>query len=443
MQGTVGFIDLPKPAERETRFGELSRMAYATGPRGAATARPAPSPIPARLGEASPIKYVFYIIKENRTFDQVFGDLGRGNGDPSLCLFGENVTPNQHALAREFVTLDNLYADGEVSADGHEWSMGAYATDFVEKAWPLSYGHNKREKIDYPSEGRFPVAYPANGYIWNRAAEANVTYRSYGEFVSEGRDGSLEVMLPSLPILQGHIDPAYRGFDMDYPDVRRTERFISELHRYEQEGEMPRLQVLRLSSDHTSGTYPGKPTPVAAVADNDLALGQMVEAISHSKFWGQSAIFVLEDDAQNGPDHVDAHRIPALVISPYSRRHAVDSSLYSTTSMLRTIELILGLQPMSQYDAAARPMDAAFADQPDPMPFTAVPARVDLNARNAPTAWGAKVSERMDFRKEDRADDIVLNEIIWRSVRGADQPMPAPVRSAFFKAHVTPEADDE
>jgi len=205
---------------------------------------------------------------------------------------------------------------------------------------------------------------------------------------------------------------------------------------------MPRLQVLRLSSDHTTGTSSGKRTPTAAVADNDLALGQMVEAISHSKFWAQSAIFVLEDDAQSGADHVDAHRIPAFVVSPYTRRQAVDSSLYSTTSMLRTMELILGLQPMSQYDAAARPMDAAFTGQPDLTPFTALPAQVDLNALNTPAAWGAKVSERLDFRQEDRADDIVLNEIIWRSVRGADQPMPAPVRAAFFKAHAAAEDDD-
>lgn len=443
MQGTVSFIDLPGPAERENRLGELSRLAFQTGPRATPVGRPEASPIPGRVGDPSPIKYVFYVIKENRTFDQILGDLGRGNGDPRLCLFGEKATPNQHALAREFITLDNFYADGEVSADGHEWTMAAYASDFVEKAWPLNYGHGARKKVDYPSEGRFPVAYPANGYLWNRAAEAGVTYRSYGEFVSQSRQGKPGVMEASLPVLRGHIDPGYRGFDMDYPDVRRSERFISELRRYEAAGEMPRLQVVRLSSDHTSGTRSGKPTPTAYVADNDLALGQVVEAVSHSKFWAQSAIFVLEDDAQNGPDHVDAHRIPAFVISPYTRRQATDSSLYSTTSMLRTMELILGLQPMSQYDAAARPMYAAFEAKPDLTPFTAVPAGVDLNARNVATAWGTGISGRMDFREADRADDIVLNEIIWRSVRGADQPMPAPLRAAFFKAHPLKEADDE
>ena len=339
------------------------------------------------------------------------------------------------------MTLDNFYADGEVSADGHEWSMGAFATDFVEKAWPLNYGHGARGKIDYPSEGEFPVAYPANGYLWNRAAEAGLSYRSYGEFVSENpREPG--VMKPSLPILRGHIDPAYRGFDMDYPDVKRSERFIAELHRFEAEGTMPRLQVLRLSSDHTAGTRPGSVTPAAAVADNDLALGQVVEAVSHSKFWAETAIFVLEDDAQNGPDHVDAHRIPAYVVSPYSRRGAIDSSLYSTTSMLRTMELILGLVPMSQYDAAARPMIASFQGAPNLAPFTARPARIDLHARNTPDAWGAKASAKMDFRGADRVDDLVLNEIIWRSVKGAGHPMPAPLRAAFYKAHPTKDDDD-
>ena len=442
MQGTVAFVDLPAAADRPARFGEFSRLAFLNGPRGQPDERPADSPIPGKVGDPSPIKYVIYVIKENRTYDQILGDLGRGQGDPSLCLFGESVTPNQHALARGFVTLDNFYADGEVSADGHEWSMGAFATDFVEKAWPLNYGHNRESKINYPSEGEFPAAYPANGYLWNRAAEAGLTYRSYGEFVSESRNDPA-VMQPSLPILRGHIDSAYRGFDMDYPDVKRCARFVAELQRYEAEGAMPRLQVVRLSSDHTQGTRPGAVTPTAAVADNDLALGRLVDAVSHSRFWAQTAIFVLEDDAQNGPDHVDAHRIPAFVISPYTRRGQVDSSLYSTTSMLRTIELILGLTPMSQYDAAARPMLGTFQGQPDLTAFDAVPARVDLNARNPKEAWGAKVSLKMDFRQADRADDIVLNEIIWRSVRGANHPMPAPLRAAFFQAHPAGDGDDD
>jgi hypothetical protein len=398
--------------------------------------------VPATLGDASPIRHVHYVVKENRTYDQVFGDLPEGNGAPQLCLFPEAVTPNHHALAREFVLLDNFYADGEVSADGHEWAMGAYASDFVEKTWPLVYGHSQHEKIGYPSEGAYAIAIPERGYLWDQAAAAGVSYRSYGEFVFNGRTPA-DPARPSRPVLREHIDPQYRAFDLDYPDVQRAARFISELKRFEAIGEMPRLQVLRLGNDHTSGTAAGSLTPRALVADNDLALGQIVDAVSHSRFWADCAIIVLEDDAQAGPDHIDAHRMPCLLISPYTVRHAVDSTLYSTTSALRTIELILGLQPMSQFDAAATPLYAAFTSVPDLTPYTARPARIDLTERNTADAWGAKKSARMDFREADRADDIVLNEIIWRSVKGANSPMPAPVRAAFFKAHPKTDRDDD
>ena len=440
MRGTVSLIELPGEKKRAEQFGAWSQTAFACSPLDAgatargAGARPAGSPIPAKVGDPSPSNYVIYVIRENRTYDQVFGDMAEGNGDARLCLFPERVTPNAHALAREFGLFDNFYADGEVSADGHEWTMGAQATDFVEKMWPLSYGHNAKKKYDYPSEGHYPVAFPANGYLWNRAAEAGVSYRSYGEFCDTPKNGPL-LSVPSLPILVGHIDPMYRAWDMEYPDVKRAERFAAEIRRFEAEGTMPRLQVLRLGNDHTSGTNPGSRTPTAMVADNDRALGLLVEAVSRSKFWGETAIFVLEDDAQNGPDHVDAHRMPALVISAWSKRGAVDSSLYSTTSMLRTMELILGLQPMSQFDAAALPLWAAFADRADRTPFVARPAQVDLEARNAKLAWGAGASQKMDFTGPDKADDIQLNEIVWRSVRGADSPMPAPVRAAFYKTH--------
>jgi hypothetical protein len=387
------------------------------------------------VGDPSPIKHVIYVVRENRTYDQVLGDLEKGRGDPRLCLFPERVTPNAHALAREFGVLDNFYADGEVSADGHEWTMGAFATDFVEKSWPLSYGHNGNKKYDYPAEGSYPIATPANGYLWNRAAEAGVSYRSYGEFCFTPKEPSAVQSIAALPVLVGHIDEHYRAWDMDYPDVKRADRFIAELQRYERAGGMPRLQVLRLGNDHTQGTRVGKATPTAMVADNDLALGRIVEAVSRSKYWGDTAIFVLEDDAQNGPDHVDAHRMPGFVISAWSKRGAVDSTLYSTTSMLRTIELILGLKPMSQFDAAAMPMWAAFADAPDLTPYAARPAQVDLGAVSSKLAWGGRESQRMDFSEPDKADDILLNEIVWRSVRGADSPMPAPVRAAFYKSH--------
>jgi hypothetical protein len=229
---------------------------------------------------------------------------------------------------------------------------------------------------------------------------------------------------------------------MDYPDVKRAERFISELHRFEKEGEMPRLQIVRLPQDHTSGTTPGKWTPTACMADNDLALGRLVEAVSKSKFWASTAIFVVEDDAQNGPDHVDAHRTVALVISPYSRKVGVDSTMYSTSSMLRTMELILGMRPMSQFDAAATPMYRSFQPTADAQPYTAVLPNADLNALNTKLAWGAAKSQKLNFRREDAADDLVLNEIIWRSVRGPSSRMPAPVRAAFVFAS-PPGRDDD
>ena len=442
-KGTLSIIDLPEEKDREARFGAWARTAKACSPlpesgrpRGE---RPAGSPIPAKVGDPSPIRNVIYVVRENRTYDQVLGDLEKGRGDPRLCLFGEQVTPNAHALAREFVLLDNLYADGEVSADGHEWTMGAYATDFVEKSWPLSYGHNASRKYDYPSEGAYQIATPAGGYLWDRAAAAGVSYRSYGEFCFTPTKPGAVQSIASLPSLVGHIDEQYRAWDMDYPDVKRAERFISELRRFERDGGMPRLQVLRLGNDHTQGTRAGKVTPTAMVAENDLALGLIVEAVSRSRFWNDTAIFVLEDDTQNGADHIDAHRMPGFVLGAWVKRGGIDSTMYSTSSMLRTIELILGLQPMSQYDAAAMPMWNAFSDLPDPAPYIARPAQIDLNARNAALAWGGAESERMDFSAPDRADDIRLNEIVWRSVRGADSPMPAPIRAAFFKAH----RDDE
>ncbi|HKM54840.1 MAG TPA: alkaline phosphatase family protein, partial [Isosphaeraceae bacterium] len=381
-----------------------------------------------RVGDSSPIKYVVYIIKENRTYDQVFGDLPEGKGDSNLCLFPEAVTPNHHALAREFVLLDNFYVDGEVSADGHEWSMGAYATDFVERTWPLAYRGERR--APYPSEGEFSLARPAAGYLWDRACEQGVSYRSYGEFVKNGKTPE-EPGTTSEPALQGHFDPLFRTFDMDYPDVKRADRFLHELAGFEKRGELPRLIILRLPNDHTSGTKPGSPTVLATVADNDLALGRVVEGLTKSRFWNEMAIFVVEDDAQNGSDHVDAHRTVALAISPFIKRHKVDSTMYSTSSMLRTMELILGLKPMSQFDAAARPMTAAFGPQPDFTPFAHRPARVDMSARNPAGAPMAEESARLHLDTEDRADDLLFSEIIWKAVRGTNSSMPPPVHSAF------------
>ena len=430
LRGTLSVI--PVPGEGELK--KLTAAAYTCSPLRAdlqpVRERPEGNPVPAQVGDPSPIHYVIYIVKENRTYDQVFGDMPEGHGDPALCIFGEEVTPNQHALAREFVLLDNFYAEAEVSADGHEWSMGAYATDFVEKSWPLNYGGKDFGKIGYPSEGAFRIAAPSAGYLWDRCAAAGVSYRSYGEFIKRS-GGKLEAKVDAL---QGHFDPEYEPFNLEVLDAKRADRFIAELHRFEQEGDLPRFQVLHLPRNHTVGTRADRPTPTAMVAENDVALGRIVEAVSRSKFWPQTVIFVIEDDAQNGSDHIDAHRTTAQVISPYVQRGTVDSNLYSTTSLLRTMELILGLPPLSQFDAAARPMYACFGPRPDTRIYTCRPARVDLEAKNTAVAWGAEQSEGFDFTREDAADDLALNEIVWRSVRGADSPMPPPTRAAFVFA---------
>ncbi len=440
-RGTLSIIELTRGKKFEEQMKNYTAAAYKGMPQTERLSSvPADHPIPVAPGQTSPIRYCIYIIKENRTYDQVLGDIKEGRGDPSLCLFDEHVSPNHHKLAREFVLLDNFYVESEVSADGHEWTMGAYATDFVEKSWPLSYGHNKHKKYPYPSEGNFPIATPAGGYLWDRAREAGVSYFSFGEFIQNGKTEK-DPAHSRVAALKGRFDPWFRGFDMDYPDVKRAERFISEYQRFEREGNMPRLIFLRLPSDHTAGTTIGKLTPRAHVADNDLALGRVVEAVSHSSLWPQTAIFVVEDDAQNGPDHVDAHRTIAYAISPYIKRRSVDSTMYSTSSMLRTMELILGLRPMSQFDAVATPMFASFQSQPDLRPYTHEPARIDLNEKNLKTAWGSDLSRKMNFTREDAADDLLLNQVIWRSIKGADSPMPAPKRAGFV--FVKKEKDDD
>ncbi|HEY1186450.1 MAG TPA: alkaline phosphatase family protein [Gemmata sp.] len=442
LKGTLTVMRVPTPEQMAAH----SKTAYACSPlRAGGSARAEgrgadnPIPDPDKPGAPSPIKYCIYIVKENRTYDQIFGDLASGptpigNGEPELCLFPESVTPNHHKLARQFVLLDNLYVDGEVSADGHEWTMGAYATDFVEKIWPLSYRGGKI--FGYPSEGaKDPIARPSGGYLWDKCAEAKVSYRTYGEWVNNGKKkpgGGFEDGTPAVPALAGKIDPQFRGYDLEYTDVKRAERFSAELKRFEAAGTMPQMQVLRLPNDHTAGTKVGAPTVTAMVADNDLALGMVVEAVTKSKFWKETAIFVIEDDTQNGPDHVDAHRSVALVISPYTKRKFVDSTLYSTTSVLRTMELILGLQPMSQFDKAACPMYASFTAKPDLTGYTHEAPKVDLNERNKPGGFGAAWMEKQNLAKEDTLDDLLFSEVIWKAVKGPRSPMPPPVRAAFF-----------
>ena len=377
------------------------------------------------------IGHVIYIVKENRSYDQVLGDMKEGNGDASLVLFGENVTPNHHKLARQFVLFDNFYVNSDVSADGHCWATAAIATDYIQKMWPNSYA-NRRDYYDY--EGQEPAAAPPAGYLWSSADGAGLSMRNYGYFAENRKtpaaDGT-QIEMVRDPVLAKVTNRFYRNFDLDYPDVERMKVFLRDLAEFEKTGEMPRLIFMRLGNDHTNGTTGGKLAPFSLVADNDYALGQLVEAVSKSRFWNSTAIFILEDDAQNGPDHVDSHRSPAFVISPFVKHGVVDSSLYNTTSMLRTMELILGLRPMTQFDAAARPMTAAFAETANLAQYAVEKPRVPLDERNPPRSPTAARSNRLDFSHEDRADEDELNDILWAAIKGT--PPPPPARSFFSR----------
>jgi YVTN family beta-propeller protein len=428
-RGSVEIVDVSKLQSEIKRFTKqvMENTPYNDTQLAQAKMPVAPTVVPSTVGAGSPIKHILYIIKENRTYDQVFGDMARGNGDARLAIFGRNVTPNQHALADQYVLLDNLYCDGEVSEDGHSWSNAAYATDANEKQWPVTYGGMSKSDRNYAYQ-------PSAGNIWDVAKRKGLTYRSYGEYATRVSDQTPFEASPNAPGLAGHVAPNYKRFGAR--DTENAAEFIKEFDQYEKNYDstdpnkrLPNFMVMALSENHTNGTRPGSYTPVAMVASNDLAVGQIVERVSHSKYWPETAIFIIEDDAQDGPDHVDAHRAPGLVISPFVRREKVDSTLYSTSSMLRTMELLLGLPPMSQYDAAATPMYTVFQTNPDPTPFNHLDAQVDLNAKNTQRAWGAKQSKKMDFDDVDRNPPFVLNEIIWRSVKGADSPMPLPVHS--------------
>ena len=389
-----------------------------------------PSVIPQRVGEGSPIEHVIYIIKENRTYDQEFGDLPHANGDPSLTIFGEKVTPNQHALAKEYVTLDNLYCDGEVSVDGHSWSNSAYATDFNEKQWPAMYGGH--------SESSYNVRamVPSAGHFWDLAERKGLTYRSYGENAARASTATGDTMdaAPGAEGLYGHVSKDFPNGINGIRDTEKVKVFERELAQYnanfaskDAQKRLPNYIVMSLPEDHTFGARPGKPTPVAMVANNDYAIGELVDAVSHSPYWPTTAIFIIEDDGQDGSDHVDARRTVGLVISPYVKRGITDSTLYSTSSMVRSMELLLGLPPMSQYDAAAMPMYASFAPTATATPFTAIQPMVDVNAKNTKASPGAEESMKMNFKELDRAPMHALDQIIWESVKGKDSVMPTPV----------------
>ncbi len=421
-KGTMSIIDIPNT----NALAAYSQTVYLNTPytkeREMTSNGETGNPIPMKVGDPSPIKYVFYILKENRTYDQVLGDMPGGNGDTSLVLFGKNITPNQHKLAEEFVLLDNFYVDGEVSADGHNWSTAANANDYLEKTWPTSYGGRGGS---YDAEGNREISNPDRGFIWDYCQRAGVSFRTYGEFADDYK--------ANYKTLENHFCPYYTSWDETVRDTTRFYQWKREFDSLLTANAVPRFNSLRFINDHTEGQRLGRPTPFAHVADNDLAVGMFIEYLSKSPIWKETAIFIVEDDAQNGPDHVDAHRTTAYVAGGFVKRKFIDHTMYSTSSMLRTIELILGLPPMSQYDAAAEPMWRCFSSQFNGEAFLAVPALVDLNEKNTKNTPSARLSETFDFSKEDAIPDLVFNEVIWKAVKGEGSKMPAPRRSAFLK----------
>jgi YVTN family beta-propeller protein len=418
LSGHLEVINVPRPKELKA----YTKQAYANVPQ--------PGEAANKDDEASAreafrhIKHVLYIIRENRTYDQVLGDLGRGNGDPKLVLFGKDITPNAHALANQTVILDNLYVNGEVSEDGHQWSNAAYATNFTEKAWPSSYSGRGEPRAD----DRL-TASPA-GYLWDNCRKHGVSYITYGEFASLRADPGHAPQFQGQKGLQDHYSQGWLEAMMNNGrDPDKVPAFIEDLQRAEKSGDWWQFMVMHLPEDHTYGLTPDYFTPKATVGSNDVALGRVVEAITHSRFWAETAIFVIEDDAQDGPDHVDVHRTVGLVISPYTRKGIVDSTHYTTTSMVRTMELILGLPPMTQYDRAATPMYRSFQNQPDLRAYQALTPQTDLQAKNPKTGPGAAASAKLDFSGWDRADPVALNSILWEALRPGER-MPAPVHSA-------------
>ncbi len=422
--------------------------------------RDAGNPIPLP-GGVSPIKHVIYIVKENRTYDQVFGDLPVGNGDPALTLFPKDNTPNLHALAQKFGTFDNFYADAEVSADGHNWINSANASDYNEKMWPQDYSPGVGRNRDYDFEGGSNINLSAGGYLWDSSAQAHITYRDYGEFIVDKFGAKNVKIIPagqacpgaiahsysgvtipkgdvlcfpsetvnpkSTPNLVGHFDQQFRTFDTRYRESDRVAEWGREYKQFTANNDMPQLEILRLPNDHTSGTTPGRLTPQAAVAENDLAVGQVVDIVSHSKYWANTAIVITEDDSQNGPDHVDAHRTEALVVSPYTQRAKpfVDHTLYDTAAMVRTIELVLGLRPLSQYDNAATPMWRDFHKNADTTAFKALPEKYGPDQVNTAASFAAQQSADMNFNVADiSSQDQPLNNILWHAVKGANSAYP-------------------
>lgn len=423
LKGTMSIITKPD----KHQLNAYSKMVYQNSPyteymKGVAT----PAPIP--LGKSSPLKYVFYVIKENRTYDQVLADLKQGNGDTTLLLFGRKYTPNQHAIAESFVLLDNFYVNAEVSADGHNWTVGAYATDYLEKTWPTSYGGRGGT---YGGEGEREIANNKDGFIWDNCHRYGVTYRTYGEFMENGK--------PTIKVLENHNCPEFPGYNLAIRDTMRFNIWKKDFLSLLKQNKVPQFNTVRFGNDHTEGMRLGRPTPYAHVADNDLAVGLFIQTLTESPIWNETVVFIVEDDAQNGADHVDAHRSPAYLAGGYIKRNFVDHTFYTTASMLRTMELILGMEPMTQYDAAATPMWNSFRDTPLPFDFKAIIPDVDLNDRNVAVNIWQKKSEAFTYDKEDSNNDIEFNLVLWHGLKG-DVPFPGPTRAAFITPLV---ADDD
>ncbi len=454
--GSVSLLKIPPKADLE-KLSERVAKNMRRGSIAQAALSPrkdvAPRAIPERIGEPSRIKHVIYIIKENRTYDQVFGDIKKGRGKPELCIFGEEITPNQHKLANDFVLLDNTYCSGILSADGHQWSTTAMSTEYLEKSFagfPRSYPDGMGE------DEADALAYSPAGFIWDAALAKGKTIRNYGEFMmpkvrwrDPTRKGeppfmacyktwkgeSDEVIFecaPAIETVKPFSPTGTVGWEMSVPDQFRADFFLKELKEFEAKGEFPQLTIICLPNDHTSGTSPNCPTPAACIADGDLAFGRIVEGLSKSKFWKEMVIFAIEDDPQAGWDHVSGYRTTAFAISPYCKRGAVVSTQYNTTSLLRTMEQILGIPPMNQFDASATPMFDCFQETPDLTPYAALPNRIPLDQLNPGSAQikdpilrqDAIVSSQLNFREVDKAPEDVLNRILWRAMKGSKEPYP-------------------
>jgi YVTN family beta-propeller protein len=433
IKGTMSFIDVPDKQLLKKYTAQTNDNNQLTEEKGKGSLTTnnhnEAFPVPRYPGkDKSPIKHVLYVIKENQTYDHVFGDLGKGNGDPSLALYGKDVTPNHHKLANQFVTLDNFYADAEVSADGHNWTTAGKANDYVQKNWLANYsGRNRDYDFDGGGGGsildKTPYTRSKEGYIWDVAMKAGLTFRNYGEF-AYNYDPATKTYLPNNPSTTdfgGNYDPKYPSWDLDISDVTRYKEWEKEFRQFERNKNLPQFEVVYLPNDHTGGSKWG---PQQMVAQNDYALGKLVDTISHSNYWKDTAIFVVEDDSQGGVDHVDGHRTVALAISPYTQIGKVDSTFYDTPSMLRTMELIMGLQPMTQFEAASIPMINSFTDRPKITPYNMEQTKywTEENGNQpqpnaeamAEPASKSIYSANLDFSKPDSVDRKQLNKENWK-----------------------------